>query len=128
MRETRLETVIEQVKRGRSGDKKPWIYDKNGEIKSSVIVGPKQAYYKPKSNDRFGIIQKKPYLSSKTNLFVLQTRLVWRANKASFDLYCFMPVLQLRNGLICRVLHYIVSSIPSDSQNLRASLFFISSV
>lgn len=39
MRETRLETVIEQVKRRRCRDKKPWIYDKNGEIKSSVIVG-----------------------------------------------------------------------------------------
>lgn len=39
MTETRLEMVIEQVKRRRSGDKKPWIYDKNGEIKSSVIVG-----------------------------------------------------------------------------------------
>ena len=52
------------------------------------------------------IIQKKPYLSSKTNLFVLQTRLVWRANKASFYLYCFMPVPQLRNGLICKVLRH----------------------
>jgi len=37
--ETRLETVIRQVKRRRGGDKNPWIYDENGEIKSSVIVG-----------------------------------------------------------------------------------------
>lgn len=39
MKETRLERVIEQVKRRRGGDKNPWIYDENGEIKSSVIVG-----------------------------------------------------------------------------------------
>lgn len=39
MQNTRLETVIEQVKRRRGGDKNSWIYDKNGEIKSSVIIG-----------------------------------------------------------------------------------------
>lgn len=39
MKDTRLERVIERVKARRSGDNKPWIYDENGEIKSSVIVG-----------------------------------------------------------------------------------------
>ena len=39
MKETRLERVIERVEARRLGNNKPWIYDENGEIKSSVIVG-----------------------------------------------------------------------------------------
>lgn len=36
---SRLERVIEQVKESRKGNNRPWIFDDNGNISDSVIVG-----------------------------------------------------------------------------------------